>query len=549
MNPSNSTDGWRWSFIEPTADWGERLAPVLQRWEELERFSGAEVLKANLQRQVIALPATSSYPDLVIKRYRMVKRIDRIKTLIMASRAEREWEALKHLQAMGIDAPGPIAVGEQRPSAILRGAGLIMHRVPDAVSFPDWWEQSNGADRELALEAVGAMVGALHATGLEHADLHLGNVLMSTVHRSHPIILDLHSTQIGGSVPPRLRLANLAKLYHSLDDRLTRRQRWKLLAAYRDRLSDESRSVEELDRTLVKGAQRLEMVRLASRSRRCWKTTTDFVRERRQGWTIHRRRDFDPVDWWPLVAQPEAIEEVLKKRKNQLVGRATAGAAGKVVLKSREQPAWWRGLIDRVCGSPLERAWGAARALDVRGIPNPRALALATRTRFGIPLRTVLITADLTPSEPLHAYLQRHYLEPEASREPVGAGSTPCRRALARNVANFVREIHDRAVYHRDLNPMNILIDPKTQQLSLVDLDSIHMSRALTDRRRQKNLVQIGLLPEGHVHNRDRLRFLYAYDRNDRHLWSNAAIDHLGFNIGQETVAIIARLSRQGRGQ
>lgn len=536
---------WEWRFTESLGehDGRARLARVLDEWEHLEDRPGAVVLKANRQRQVIALPGSDGLPDLVVKRYRMVKTIDRVKTLCFASRAEREWQALRHLARVGIAAPLAIAVGEQRAGPVLVGAGLVMLRVPDATVFPEWWSEAEVEAREPALRAVGELVGSLHASGLDHADLHLGNVLMPDRGSGAPVILDLHSARIGAFVPPARRTANLGQLYHSFGTSWTRRERHRFLEAYRTRVPEERRDPERLDARLLALAKKREQVRLASRSRRCWKNTTEFVKERRGAWLVHRRRDFDPNDLEALLSPRIELTEVYKRRGEQFVGRFELPSRTSVVVKGRDEPTLWRRLVDRLLPSPLARAWGAARSLDVREVSNPAGLAYATYRRFGLPARTLLVTEHLATAVPLHRYLQQSFLEPR----PPGAPDPLCRRRLAKRLAEFVRGIHDQAIYHRDLNPMNILIDPDAERFWLVDLDSIHLGRTLTERRREKNLVQIGLLPEGHVHNRDRLRFLVTYDRGDREFWSPSRLPELWRRIGDETVAIIARLSLEGR--
>ena len=66
-------------------------------WDRLEELPGAETYKSNPLREVIALPATSEHPAIVIKRYRVRGRKEELKYLFLPSRAKREWRALLEL--------------------------------------------------------------------------------------------------------------------------------------------------------------------------------------------------------------------------------------------------------------------------------------------------------------------------------------------------------------------------------------------------------------------------------------------------------------------
>ena len=82
-------------------------------------------------------------------------------------------------------------------------------------------------------------------------------------------------------------------------------------------------------------------------------------------------------------------------------------------------------------------------------------------------------------------------------------------------------------------------------EFQLVDLDSVRPGQRLTERRRQKNLVQLGLVPEGHVRPLDRLRFLHAYDRGEGRYFSRDWIESLDRRLADEVIRIMARISEK----
>ncbi len=534
---------WTWKFRDDSEDAADRLAPILREWDYLEERPGAKVLKSNLLRKVISIPASDELPALIVKRYHVRSWRERLKYFLTASRAQREWEALGTFECCGVTGPRRLAMGEVRRGGALTRAGLIMETVEHAVPLPTALRGARPCDSEALFRHVGTEIARMHAAGVDHTDLHAGNILVST--RGHTVyLLDLHATYLGAALPVARRTNNLARLFHSLSDYLDYPRARALLDAYRQldpavELPPTSRWVDRLEAQ----ARALENVRLRSRSKRCWRNSSEFVKEARGLWRIHRRRDLDPELLDPYLLGKIDLDVIYKDRKDQTVGSTTLmtpSGLRKIVVKTRRYSSLFKRLSYACIRGPLERAWGAARALDVREIPNPRALALMTERRFGLPFQSVLLTEHAGTAEPLHSDLFERFLSPGGDRRALHAETA--------ELARLVRRLHDTGIYHRDLNPMNFLIgrdEGDGPRLLLVDLDSIHLGRRLNDRRRHKNLVQLGLLPEGHITTRDRLRFLRDYDRGDGRYFTEAWIRSLSESIADATVKIIARMSKQ----
>ncbi|MFN0059641.1 MAG: lipopolysaccharide kinase InaA family protein [Planctomycetota bacterium] len=555
----NSSTNWTWQFANAVES---ALAPMLARWSELEAIPGAKILKQNLLRTVIAVPATDRLPALIVKRYRSRDLWEQCKYWFLPSRAAREWEALRHLAASGVTGPRALAMGECRASGRLVGAGLIMEQITDGDPAPRWLElrsvppddakaTSLRADRRAVLAALGREVARLHAAGVDHTDLHAGNLLVAAPAPSGTgpriWILDLHATYIGVALPAARRLANLARLSHSLIGSTDLSERLAMVAAY---LSEPSvgntlgEAAHVLD-LLESRAERIESIRLASRSKRCWQNSSDFHHLRRGSLRIWHRREVPQAALISFSEETPSFTKIFKQRADTVVGVTQLDVGARVldiVVKTRRLTSLLARLAYRFYPGPLERAWGAARALEVRGIPTPRALALLVQRRWGLPVRAVLVTELVSNAKPLHTQLWEEYRAPR----------TRSRRALyaqIRAIAEMVRRLHDTGIYHRDLNPMNLLVARESAAAAwtaqLVDLDSIHLGRRLTQRRRQKNLVQLGLLPEGHITVRDKLRFLRDYDRGEGRYWNRTWIAELARQLGEETVRLIEKLCRE----
>ncbi|MGE3166818.1 MAG: lipopolysaccharide kinase InaA family protein [Planctomycetota bacterium] len=539
---------WKWTFVSAT-DCESSLGParkVVDGWDDLRSWPGARVLKSNALRTVFSLP-TAPDRGLVVKQYHLRGTADRLKYLVLPSRARAEWHALTRLAAAGLSVPRVLAYGEERRGPTLLRAGLIMERIENVTGLAEWLDapREDPGQRPALLERVGRTLAALHESGARHDDLHSGNLLVSpggeVPWQLH--LIDHHVCRFGPRPPgDRRRRRDLAKFLHSLGPSLRGSEVSALLAAYdharpsRDRWGAAAIPVVLTD--LERRARGLELVRLRSRARRCWKNSTEFVREERDGWQIHRRRDLAADSLTPFLNGGFVLDPEFKRRADSAVGVAKLGAGQSVIVKTRCLTRWWRRLAHLFVRGPLEQAWGAARALDVHGIPTPRALALLTRRRFGLPWEAILITERIEHARSLWAELMDVYYPPsEKSRAGLVQRIAP--------LAQWVRRFHDTGIYHRDLNPANLLVaSGETQdRFYAIDLDSVVAGRRLSERRRRKNLVQLALIPEGHVTPRDRLRFLRDYDRGERRYYDRASIGRLNAELAAEVVSMVGRMS------
>jgi len=167
----------------------------------------------------------------------------------------------------------------------------------------------------------------------------------------------------------------------------------------------------------------------------------------------------------------------------------------------------WRGLrgalSDSVQGSRAVRAAAGAQRLAAVGIGHPETLAIAERRHLGFVTQSFLVTRFIDGSAPLSA------LAPELRHD------ARRRRALIVRIGDVVGTLHAAELDHSDLKHSNLLVTPG-DDVALLDLDSVAVSRRITWKRRVRALGQLeayarDLYPW--LARSDRLRFLRAYLR------------------------------------
>jgi hypothetical protein len=140
------------------------------------------------------------------------------------------------------------------------------------------------------------------------------------------------------------------------------------------------------------------------------------------------------------------------------------------------------------------RAYRNGVRLGQAGVSCPRMLGYAERRPFG----PALIVTELAE---------------EATRFDLWALEHGVGRATVVALAHFVRDLHERGIWHTDLSPRNILIrrsDPAGRFL-LLDYEDARFGPLVSRRQRVKNLHHLHERVIGYVSLRNRLRFLRTY--------------------------------------
>lgn len=131
-----------------------------------------------------------------------------VKRRLGRSAARREWQALTALHAAGVPVPRPLAYG-RLPS----GDELVAFEFIEGATLRDRFADADAATRAQLVANLGASLQRLHAGGLIHGDLHLGN-LRARAETDEIVLLDLQ--RVRRAQAPGDRLRDLASLELSL---------------------------------------------------------------------------------------------------------------------------------------------------------------------------------------------------------------------------------------------------------------------------------------------------------------------------------------------
>jgi tRNA A-37 threonylcarbamoyl transferase component Bud32 len=321
---------------------------------------------------------------------------------------------------------------------------------------------------------VGRAVARLHDAGVEHRDLHAGNVIVAD---PSVAILDLQHAVHRRDEAARLR--DLGQLDYSLWGEASAPDRLRLQRAALGLDRHRSASDRERLRAVGRAALARADAHARSRTRRSLREGRLYARARVRGLAGLRLRVLEAGDLEAALAAHAGARSrggpaLLKSDPRSSVSRVRAGDRAAVV---KEYP--WRGLgralADFVRGSPARRGWRAGHGLLARGIGAAQPLAYLERRALGLPVRSFLVLEDAEPA-------------PDALAA-VHAKPADVLDALVR----LLVALHRRGVDHGDLKATHVFLrdGPRGLEPLLVDLEGVRFPRRLPEARRLRALVEL----------------------------------------------------------
>jgi len=484
----------RWSVRDGLES---ELEPLLRDPEADRSEPGARLIKHNNVRTVIALPLGEG--RYFFKRYRARGVLERLKQLVLGSKAEREWRMLQAFERAGLPTAEAVALGRDGRGLAQSRCYLVTREIEGAEAFiPFFQERARAGGKPELLARLASLALRLHGAGVLHRDLHGGNLLVRRSGADYELfVIDLHRASAGGEPGRRARLRNLAFFLHSLSKVTDASDRRDFLGHY----AQCGACVGPEDAAAIERAiGRLERRRIASRSRRCVVESSRFAVERGGALRGFRRRDLARVELDEALAHAEATlapgrpgPDVLKRRKpGRRTELACVRVGGRALVVKRYAPRALPLGPARGLG-----AWKAGNALLVRGLPAAEPLAFVTDRA-----RVSWLVMREEPGLRLDHALAQGALDPRA------------RAVLRRELAGLVARLHREGVRHPDLKASNLLVESGGGRvaLKLLDYDRVRFGGAPGLRARAKNLAQLHASTPA-LRMRPRLAFLARYRR------------------------------------
>lgn len=176
---------------------------------------------------------------LYLKQYLYRSVLDFVKHLFRASRGKRAFKASLMLAENGFDTPAVIALFERCLGPFRTDSLLLTRAVENARCVPEIFGdicRNSGKDalirKRTLIKAFAEMVGRLHAKGIFHGDLHLGNVFAREEgEKWRFFLIDNERTKKFYRLPAGLRLRNLVRL-NRCGDGISRTDRLRFFKAY-----------------------------------------------------------------------------------------------------------------------------------------------------------------------------------------------------------------------------------------------------------------------------------------------------------------------------
>ena len=193
---------------------GPEFLSLLAEPRKLLEASGAEVLLEGRNRVVAMKTALSSAgpADIVIKKFRL-RGINKLKSLVLPSKAAKAWCGARSLREAGFDTPSPIAFLEKRKGGFVEQGYFVAERVFGGREIRRLFRESSEETLRPLLAALAETLFRLHEKGILHRDLSDGNVLVKEAAGAFRFIfLDTNRVRSRGHIGPAARAKNLIRL-------------------------------------------------------------------------------------------------------------------------------------------------------------------------------------------------------------------------------------------------------------------------------------------------------------------------------------------------
>jgi len=415
-----------------------------------------------------------------------------VKRLVRAGRAKRAFEATKMLAENGFDVPAIIAMGECNSVFSDKRSFLATLEVEKAKPIyqticqgRQGLSQQQLRHRRGLIRAFGQTVGRMHAKGIFHGDLRLGNVLARQEERGWRLFfLDNERTRRFSRLPCRLRAKNLVQVNMVPRGVFTNTDRMRFFKEY----CTENATVKEQKITLIRKIlertdQRLsEKKRCGRELRKCLRTNERYLRIKVGRNLAVFDRSFcegaQLLDFMERIDALMAQGHVLKEGATTYVSRLGWNGSN-VVVKRYNHMGVIHSLRHTIKKSRARRSWLHAHRLRILEIATPKPLAYIEQ-RKGLLLWKSYLVTEYAEGQRLHDILRDNNVTQDK------------RSRITQQVSDLLDKLGKYRITHGDLKHTNILVTDSG--LTITDLDGMkaHKWDLLYQCRAKKDLRRFG---------------------------------------------------------
>ena len=392
---------------------------------------GFEEIKLRTVRRVFRGQLASTAVH--IKVFRADTIAAKAKKAMRTAKGEREAMHLTMAQKAGLPCVEPLAYGIAVDSSELNSFIVTRSVTGSDFAFP--------APPTVA-SAAGSLMRQAHDAGFEPLDLHQGNLLITD--GGYPILCDLTSLRHAGELSVRKRAAGLAFFCNPIDagplDSLTR----DFLRGYK---ASGRPMADSFDAELARATRQLRAKSLKSFGRRSMRACKHTDAE--------SRRRATPWFFWHLSGDTED-----KSRRNEC--RSFQSDKHEARRSGRRGSVWLTesmAVKDRDAGK-ARKLWLANYWMLFAKVPIATPVALCLHGSRGKVFTNRLLNEDLQTE------LQAGKLS--------GDSIARCATALG----NSIGRLHGHGLRNRDLKFDNLVRDPETDAIAIVDLDGVSQHAA-----------------------------------------------------------------------
>lgn len=499
----------------------------------------ASIVKQGPHRTVyrVQLDGRSVY----VKHYHVADARAMFSQWAQSSKSRREWDRAERAAAAAIPTIVPLALGEQRKAGLVFENYLITEGIDDVEPldrfvqdiFPKLAPNRQARIRPRLTHGLAELVAKLHEAGVLHPDLHSGNVLVR-LHESDAIelfLIDLQEAKPAKRADWRRSRKNLLAfglffftMARAIDRGRFLRRYLQLRPNLRiDWRAEANRLEHDLRGKAFRFWRKLDY-RCVSNNRRFFYRNIGSA----HGFAV---TELGEAAMQALLRDPDApfqiaSADVLKSSPSSEVTRlpmSIGDVCTNVIYKRFNCPKRLDALRATLHHSPALRAWHGGHGLLIRRIPTPRPLAVIERLRGPFVRESYLITQALPDAVNLQDYMQKivSKLPHDVRRRRI--------RWLLGQLGQFLRQMHQRNISHRDMKASNFLLTPAdpaatSPKLYLIDLAGAQIWRRLPAARCVQNMSRVvaSLQSYSLLTRTDFLRLLCAYRpgaRNNSGQW------------------------------